>query len=47
MLISLNKNGLRNQLITHKAQIMRCSPAVIDLPGRLAQVSFSIPIAVL
>ena len=47
MLISLNKNGLRNQLITHKAQIMGCSPAVIDLPGRLAQVSFSIPIAVL
>ena len=46
-MLSLNKNGLRNQLNTHRAQIVRHSQAVIDLPGRLAQVSFSIPITVL
>ena len=43
----LPKNGFKINIIILYSQSKTCSPAVIDLPRRLAQVLFSIPIIVL
>ena len=45
---ALAKKWLQKSIHTHKAHNNEiCSPAVINLPGKLAQVSFSILIIVL